>query len=431
MDKQKKSISILWGIFALLVLLLIIVWFFFLRNYKYTDDAYVQGNQVYITPLQDGFVTSVLTDDSFLVKQGQLLVTLDETDATISLEKSKDNLAQTVRNVCELFHQVFAYKAEIKVKTAQLIVRAQDLFHREKVFREQGVSVEDYQHAIAALRSEYYSLKMTASLYRKTLAQIQNTSIDNHPLVLAAQNQVLENWVRLYRCKIYSPVKGLVAQRIVQVGMWIPGGKALMSVIPLDQIWVNANFKETQIKHFRLGQNVDITADLWGEGHVFHGKVVGLPGGAGNAFALLPPENLSGNWIKIVQRLPVRVELDPTDLEHHPLRLGLSCRAIVDISNQDGEMIPVSNNQSPKYETPIFKNEEKGSEEFIKKIIKENIDPNLEVYTNTPFNLPEIIISLPPIVDEALRQNKIIESEVYNYSSNEEMLDSSAENCLP
>jgi membrane fusion protein (multidrug efflux system) len=422
MIRRKKILCYIWGSFAAIMLFIFLFWFFFLRHYKYTDDAYVHGNQVYITPLHPGFVTSVLFDDSFLVREGQLLVTLDETDSKIALQKAKEDLAQTVRDVCELFHQVFVYKAEIDLKTAQLICNAQDCFHREGVFRQQGVSVEDYQHALAALRTEFFSLKMSGALYHKTLAVVQDTTIHDHPLVMAAADKVRREWVRLVRCKIYSPVEGLVAQRTIQVGMWVPAGQPLMSVIPLDQIWVNANYKETQLKHIRLGQKVNVTADLWGFSHVFHGKVVGLPGGSGNAFSLLPPENLSGNWIKIVQRLPVRVRLDPEEVKKHPLRLGLTCRTWVDISDQEGKWVPTKVAGSPSYHTPIFKTEEAGDEEFIASIVSENIDPTLKKYAHEPLHLPGVKITLPPIIDEALRQNSQMEEQVLEYSeSHDEM----------
>ena len=268
MRRRKKLAIYFWGFCLVLLLICLLFWICYFRFFKYTDDAYVQGNQVYITPLHPGFVTSIRTDDSFLVEKGQLLVTLDQTDSKIALERASEHLAQTVRQVCEMFHQVFVYRAEIDLKTAELIRDAQDFRHRYEVYREQGVSIEDYEHAIAALRAQYASLEMTGALYHKTLAAVQNTSLKDHPLVVTASDQVRDAWVHLYRCNIYSPVEGLAAQRTIQVGMWIPAGQPLMSVIPLDQIWVNANYKETQLKSMRLGQKVDITVDLWGFDHL-------------------------------------------------------------------------------------------------------------------------------------------------------------------
>lgn len=402
-----------------LFFLALLAWLFYFRYIEYTDDAYVQGNQVYITPLHSGFVTSIHTDDSFWVQEGQLLVTLDTTDAKIALEKAKEMLAQTVRQVCELFHQVFVYRAEIDLQRAELIRDAQDYLHRQKVFEEQGVSIEDFEHSIAALRAQYASLEKTAALYHKALSAVQNTSLNQHPLVLSAADAVRDAWVRLYRCKIYSPVEGLAAQRTIQVGMWAPAGQPLMSVIPLDQIWVNANYKETQLKRMRLGQKVDITADLWGDETIFHGVIVGLPGGAGNVFSLLPPQNLSGNWIKIVQRLPVRVALDSQEIKERPLRLGLSCKSVVDTRQVGGKMVPNTTVGSPLYSTSIFQIEEQGDQELIHSVIDANLDPKLSEYAIAKLSLPQIEISFPPLFEEALKQDAFLQSKIVEICPNE------------
>lgn len=412
MSHQRKILVYFWGCGITIFLIGFCTWFFYLRHIEYTDDAYVQGNQVYITPLHDGFVKSIHTDDSFLVKKGQLLVSLDKTDAEIGLQKAKETLAQTVRDVCELFHQVFVTRADIDLKTAELIRDAQDYLHRDEVFLDQAVSIEDYEHAIATLKASYSSLQMSTALYHKALSLVQNTSIYDHPRVVAASDQVRDAWVKLYRCDIYSPVEGLAAQRTIQVGMWIPAGQPLMSIIPLDQIWVNANYKETQLKSMRIGQKVDITADLWGINTVFHGHIVGLPGGAGNAFSLLPPQNLSGNWIKIVQRLPVRVALDPEEIKEHPLRVGLTCRALIDTRNKEGLIVPVTTEGSPLYQTSIFELEEKGDEDFIDSIISANLDPLLSEYAKTSLQLPYASVNLPSLLKEAFKQDALLQEQV-------------------
>lgn len=413
--KSSHWIIAFWGSGFCIALFGILFWALYWRHIEYTDDAYVGGNMVVITPLHPGFVTSIHTDNTFLVKKGQLLVELDRTDAEIAFERAKEELAQTVRTVCEMFHQVFVYEAEMDLKMADLIRNAQDYLHRTRVYKQGGVSVEDYEHAIANLRTEYSSLEMTGALYDKALAAVQATSIAKHPLVVAAADAVRETWVRLYRCTIYSPVEGLVAQRTIQVGMWIPAGQPLMSVIPLDQIWVNANYKETQLKHMRIGQRVDITADLWGHETIFHGTLVGLPGGAGNAFSLLPPQNLSGNWIKIVQRLPVRVALDPEELRIHPLRLGLSCEAVVDLRDQRGLIVPTTFT-GPLYDTSIFEIEEKGDRELIHSIIAANLDPSLNEYAEAPLPYRERQIILPNILEEAFRQDERLQQQQMNLS---------------
>lgn len=367
----------------ILIIISLLLWFFIWRLRAYTDDAYVEGNLVIITPLQDGFIEAIHSDDTYLVEKGQLIVEMDRTDAEIALEIAKKQLANTVRSVSESFHQVFVYRADHEIKKAEFIKAAQDYKHREDVISELGVSLEDFEHAIAAFKASFFALWQTENLYDRALSVVQGTSVKTHPSVQEAAANVRSAWVKLYRCNIYSPVKGLVAQRTAQVGMWVKAGDPLMAVIPLDQIWVNANFKETSMKHMRIGQSVKLTSDLYGGGVTYHGKIVGLPGGAGNAFSLLPPQNLSGNWIKIVQRLPVRVELDPKEMQSYPLRVGLSMEATVDLS-QEGRLIPKEDEPHPNYATTIFQKEESGDELLINEIITQNLDPTLNEYAENP-----------------------------------------------
>lgn len=360
-----------------------VVYFLFFSNKAYTNDAYVQGNQVILTPLVPGFVEAIHTDDTYLVKKGQVLVELDTTDAKIALERAKEELAFTVRKVCGQFHEVFALEASIQVTKAELIKAAQDFEHRNLVVAAGGVSVEDYEHAEAALRSSFFLLQKNEILFAQALSFVQGTSIMNHPEVVQKVDIARQAFVNLHRCKIYSPVEGLVAQRNIQVGMWIKQGDPLLAIIPLDQIWVNANFKETQMKKMRIGQKVTLHSDLYGREVPFQGTIVGLPGGAGNAFSILPPQNLSGNWIKIVQRLPVRVALEEEELIAHPLRIGLSMEAWADLSTE-GLLVPESTEGSPNYSTNIFAEEEMGDIAWTQAIIRKNADPSLQDFLDNP-----------------------------------------------
>ncbi|MCW8418378.1 HlyD family efflux transporter periplasmic adaptor subunit [Fluoribacter dumoffii] len=380
-------------ILIVLFVFFFLYWLFVWRNQAYTNDAYVQGNQVYIKALRPGFVTGIYTDDSFLVKKGQLIVSLNETDSLIALEKAKKKLAKTVRDVCQAFHDVFILAAEIEVKKAELLKAQQNLKHRHDVIHVKGISLEDYQHAQDDLKATAASLKSTKNNYQKMLAFVQGTSIIEHPWVQAAAQEVRDAWVQLYRCKIYAPVDGLVAQRTIQVGMWVSPNEPLMSIIPLDQMWVNANFKETQLKKMRIGQKVTFTSDLYGANVVYHGRIVGLPGGAGNAFSLLPPENLSGNWIKIVQRLPVRIALIQDELKKFPLRIGLSLEVTANLSDQNGPLVPTTTSGAPHYITDIFQKEEAGDKNLIAEIIRTNLDPNLQKYANTPLTVRNTILN--------------------------------------
>lgn len=406
MIKLRRKLSIYyWTSFALLALIGCLYWVLVWKNIAWTDDAYVEGNQVYLTPLHSGFVTAIHTDDTYLVKKNQILVELDRTDAAIAFDRAKEELAQTVRSVSEMFHQVFAYQSQTEMIKAKFIQGAQDFEHRLRVLPSQAVSLEDYEHAVAALRESFHLLQNTQSLFEKSLSLVQNTTIQSHPLVKAAADRLRDAWVYLRRCNLYAPASGLAAQRSIQVGMWIKEGTPLMSVVPMEQIWINANFKETQMKRMRIGQRAKITVDLYGKGVVFHGKIVGLPAVAGNVTGLLPPQNLSGNWIKIVQRLPVRIALDPEEIQSHPLRLGLSSEATVDLSNETGPYLPDSSQGSPTYRTDIYQTEEEGDQVFIEEIIAANFDPNLSRYRTERLCLPTVRMTIPMLIQEALLSN--------------------------
>ncbi len=364
-------------------LLIVGIFLFVSRNIAYTDDAYVQGNQVILTPLKEGFIQGIFSDDTYLVKAGQPLITLDETDAKIALDRAKEELSLTVREVSQAFYTVFALHTDIQGKKAEFIQAAQDYEHRLQVFEAGAVSVEDFEHAVASLKNSFYLLATTEFLFQQALAFIENTSIENHPKTRAAIDLARQAWVDLHRCTIYAPVEGLVAQRTAQVGMWVSPGTPLLSIIPLDQIWINANFKETQMRRMRIGQQVSLHADLYGDSVLYRGIITGLPGGAGNAFSILPPQNLSGNWIKIVQRLPVRVEINKEQLIDHPLRIGLSMTVTVDLQ-KNGPLIPISNAGAPSYTTPIYIEEEQGDLAWITEIVQSNCDPKLHNHLKQP-----------------------------------------------
>lgn len=398
---SKKKKYILFSIVAIaLGLLVCFFWLFYFRYYEYTNDAYVEGNKVVITPLIDGFVTAIHTDDTFLAKKGQLLVELDKTDALIAYNIAKEEYAKIIREISQAFHDVFIAKENIERTKAELLKAIQDYEHRLNVIDEAGVSIEEFEHAIAALRSTYHYLKMQIALFEKALSFVQGTSLHEHPSIKAAREKFIFAFVNLYRCNIYSPVDGLVAQRQIQVGMRINAGFYMMSVVPLDQIWVNANYKETQAGRMRLGQKVRVTSDLYGDDVVFDGVILGIPGAAGNAYSILPPQNLSGNWIKIVQRLPVRIGLQKDQLLKYPLRLGLSMETLVDLRNQGGQLVPDSSQVAPLYETNIFMKEEDGSEVVADEIFNQNKDESLMPYIYDILSVEQMVID--PAVDSLL-----------------------------
>lgn len=324
-----------------------------LNHYEHTDNAYVQGKVVQLTPQLGGTVVAINADDTDFVKAGQVIVTLDPADAQVALDQAEAQLAQTVREVRTLFANNATLKAQIALREADLsrsqseAARAQDdVSRRAPLLATGAVGQEEFNHASAQLtaaRSAVHAAQSAALAAREQLASNQaltdNTSVEQHPNVQRAAARVREAYLAVQRTELVSPVDGYVAKRNVQLGQRVQAGAPLMSVVALRQVWVDANFKESQLRNLRIGQPVTLTADMYGNKVEYHGKVDGLGAGTGAAFALLPAQNATGNWIKVVQRLPVRVALDAQEVAEHPLRVGLSMQARVDVSDTSGKTL--------------------------------------------------------------------------------------------
>ncbi|BFM05627.1 HlyD family efflux transporter periplasmic adaptor subunit [Halioxenophilus aromaticivorans] len=306
-------------------------WYLHGRHFVTTDNAYVQGNTLAITSEVNGTVIGVEVNNTEQVKQGQLLVSLDPTDAEIAVDSARAELARTVRAVRSEFAKASGLQSQIESQQTALDSAKEDLNRRLKVAEMGGVSSEELQHARSDVTRQQAMLATARDELEQVNAQIVGTTIETHPDVLAAAAKLREASLALQRTKIYAPVDGVVAQRSVEIGTRIAQGKPLLSVVPLGQVWVDANFKEVQLSQVKVGQPVTLESDLYGDSAEFHGRVVGLSAGTGSAFALLPAQNASGNWIKIVQRLPVRIALDNSELAEHPLRVGLSMTASIDV----------------------------------------------------------------------------------------------------
>jgi len=304
------------------------------------------------------------------VEQGRILIELDKTDAFIALEKNIANLGQSVRQVTALLETTKQIKALIGVKKAVFIQAAQDYERRECLVDALAVSLEDFEHSIAALNGSFADLISTEHYYFSLVAQTANTTIEDHPLVEEAKQLLREAFLMLQRCTLVSPVEGLVARRS---GEQINPAQPLMAVVPLNQIWVDANYKETQLKNVRIGQPAKVHCDLYGSDVDFEGVVSGIAGGTGSVFSLLPPQNAADNWIKIVQRLPVRIHLNPEQIKKDPLRLGLSMETTINIHQENLPAIPAKKPALPIYSTDIFYDQQKGVEELIAEVIEQNI----------------------------------------------------------
>src|ERR1700729_2410779 len=301
-------------------------WAQVLRYHQTTDDAYVGGNVVQITPQISGTVIAIGADDTQFVKAGQPLVRLDQSDAKVALDQAEAQLARTVRDVRNLFATTAQLDATVEVRQTDLAAARSDLERREHLGASGAVSGEELRHSMDAVRAAQANLLAAQQQLLANKARVDNTTLEDHPQVRDAAAAVRNAYLTLSRTELPAPVAGFVARRNVQLGQRVGPGATLMAVVPLDQVWVDANFKEPQLSRMRVGQPVTLTADLYGRHTVYHGKVAGFGAGTGAAFSLLPAQNATGNWIKIVQRVPVRIALDPRELAAHPLQIGLTMK---------------------------------------------------------------------------------------------------------
>ena len=370
-------------------------------HYESTDNAYVQGNVIQITPQIGGTVMAILADDTDFVKAGQPLVKLDPADARVALEQAEANLAQAVRQVRTLYANNGTLGAQVALREADAsrsqsdITRAQsevaraedDLARRQSLSGNGAVSGEELNHAkttlanarsaLAAAQAGSVAAQASIRAAREQLtsnqAMTDGTSVENHPSVLAAAAKVREAYLATQRVALPAPVDGYVAKRTVQLGQRVAAGTPMMSIIPLDQVWVDANFKEVQLRNIRLGQPVKLTADVYGKKVEYTGKVAGLGVGTGAAFALLPAQNATGNWIKVVQRVPVRVALDASQLKDNPLRVGLSMDAVVDISEKNGKTLAEAPRDGALAQTQVYATQDAGAQREVQRIISANL----------------------------------------------------------
>jgi len=356
-------------------------------RYMSTDNAYVQGSIVQVTPQAAGSVVEIHADETDLVKAGQPLVTLDAADARVALERAEAQLGQTVREVRAMYANNATLKAGIAVREAELrrvraeLARAEgDLARREGLLASGAVGAEEVQHiraTIATTRGAVAAAEAGVLAAHEQLAaslvMTEATTVSRHPNVRRAAVQVREAWLAVARTTVAAPVTGHVARRNAQIGQRVQAGAPLMSVVALDQVWVDANFKEPQLRDIRIGQPVTLTADVYGTKVTYDGRVQGLAAGTGAVFALLPAQNATGNWIKVVQRVPVRIALDPKQLAEHPLRVGLSMHAKIEISDRSGPSLASAPRSEPFATTPLFDAAGAGADERIDRIIAANL----------------------------------------------------------
>lgn len=371
--RQRKSALIL------LTLLFIIIgvgwgvyWYLVLRHYESTDNAYVAGNQVQIQSQVSGSVMTVNVDNTDFVTSGTVLVELDPRDAELTLDKAKTELANSVRQTRQQMINSRQLQANIDVKRSELNRLQNDLKRREVLGSTHVIGKEELQHAREAVVSAKAALDVAIEQFNANQAIVLNTSIEQQPAVQQAATQVKNAWLALQRTKIVSPVDGYVSRRSVQVGSQITPSTPLMAIVPSNGMWIDANFKETQLADMRIGQSAKVTTDFYGKDIVFNGTVVGLDMGTGSAFSLLPAQNASGNWIKVVQRLPVRIALEPAQLEERPLRIGLSTEVTVDTLDKNGKVLSKGMRDTPAYHTAALAVDLSPADKIVTEIINNN-----------------------------------------------------------
>jgi membrane fusion protein, multidrug efflux system len=354
---------------------LLFIYFAYFKFFERTTDAYITGNIIHLNSQISGHVKSVFVDDTYQVKQGQLLVSLDQSDAILEVEKSKATLADEVRFVCSLIQEIKQTQSLIEAKKANVTRANYDYCNRKQVAILGSISKEEFEHAQTTLA--YATAELLAEKFRLKIlqAKLMDSSPENHPRVEMAKTKLKEALLKQRRCQIYAPCDGIVSQRSVQVGKTIIPEETLLSIVPLDQIWLIANFKETQLKYLRNGQSVEFTSDMWGKEIKFFGQIVGQNPGSGAVFAPIPPQNATGNWIKIVQRVPVKIDFDVSQLQKHPLWLGLSCEVKVDIRNQNLDIISKTCEKTNPFHTDIYDSMLGGFDEQINAVILKNMSP--------------------------------------------------------
>lgn len=394
---RKRALSAVAGLVVLGGIAYGAYWALVLNHYESTDNAYVQGNVVQLTPQLGGTVVAINADDTDKVKAGQVLVKLDPADAQVALDQAEAQLAQTVREVRTLYANNSTLKAQIALREADLAraksdeARAQDdVARRSPLVATGAVGKEEFNHSTATLSAAKSSVAAAQSAVVAAREQLssnqtltEGTAVDQHPNVMRAAARVREAYLALHRTELLAPVDGFVAKRSVQLGQRVQAGAPLMSVIALNQVWVDANFKESQLTNLRIGQPVTLRADVYGKKVEYNGKIEGLGAGTGSAFSLLPAQNATGNWIKVVQRVPVRIALDPKELQDHPLRVGLSMDAKVDISQTGGAMLADGSSNSAVAQTSVFYDNNSAADAEVRKIIAANGGGNSQVASSS------------------------------------------------
>lgn len=371
-QKRKKAMIVLGSLFGVLGIIWLIYYLIWGQFKEYTDDAYVTGNMVQLMPQINGTVIEVNADDTQRVRQGQLLIKLDSADYQVALQRAKADLAQTVRQVRQYYDNVAEAQQKLILDQANLLKAELDLKRRKGLIGNRAVSREEMQHIQTAVDAAQANYRVSQKQLSAARALVENADLYHHPLVETAKANLKTAYLNLKRTQILSPVDGYIAKRTIQPGQQVAMNTVMLAIIPLDDIWVDANYKESSLNHIRVNQPVTLYVDAYPD-LTYHGKVAGLNAGTGSAFSLLPPQNATGNWIKIVQRLPVRIRLDPQEINKNPLQLGLSMRVTINTHNRNGQRMQ-SKTSSYQFGTDVYEHQLAEVNTLIAQILRDNAD---------------------------------------------------------
>lgn len=369
---RKRNLMAAAGLFAAAGIVYGIYWGTVLRFEETTDDAYVSGHLIQLTPEIGGTVVKISSEDTDRVEAGQTVVQLDLNDAQINFDKARQNFIQAVRETRQMMTNSRQFAAQIEQRKIELSKAQDDLKRRQMLAGTEAISPEELAHARDAVAAAQAALDATTQQHKATTDLLGNDTIEKQPKVQAAATALREAWLALERTRVKAPSAGYIARRNIQLGQRVAAGTALMAIVPLENVWVDANFKEVQLDKIRIGQPVKLTADLYGSKVTYHGKVAGLGAGTGSAFSLLPAQNATGNWIKVVQRVPVRIALEPKELRQHPLRIGLSMDVEVSTRDQDGPMLADAPNAKSQQETRALTPDLKQADALVKQLLAAN-----------------------------------------------------------
>ena len=370
---RKKGLSIFILLLIVSGILAAFYWVFFLKDIERTEDAYVGGNQIMVSGQVAGNVAKINVDNMDKVRAGDILIELDDTNAKLSFEQAQSNLANAVRQIKQLEFTVQQLQATVNANEITLAQAQGNLNRRVQLEKSGAIDQESFQHAKEAVALAKANLSSSQNQLAANQALLLARPLMQQPQIQNAVAAVKQAWLNLQRTQIKSPIDGYVARRSAQVGQAVSVGSPLMAVISTEQMWLDANFKETQLTDMRLGQPAEVHFDLYGKDKVFHGTVVGIDIGTGSAFSLLPSQNASGNWIKVVQRIPVRIQLDAQQIAENPLRIGLSATVKVNVANKDGAFLREIDAPRTHYTTDTLHYDESAVDSLIQSIIEQNL----------------------------------------------------------